>query len=70
MVKVLTVIEGVNPDMDEAVLMAKQMVEAGLITEFRPAYVMGESIEAIPVSDETRKVAKEQFINAGFEIVE
>ena len=70
MIKVITIVPGINPDLDEACEIADKMVVDGILSEYRPCVAMDEAIEAIPVGAMARIIAVDRFTEAGFETIE
>ena len=71
MIKVITIVPGKNPDIDDAAGICQELFARGYISDFRPVMVMGtDSLEAIPVGSDSRKIAVDAFIAAGFEVIE
>jgi len=70
MVKVITVVPGVNPELDDALVIAELLIKDKVLVEVRPAVAMGEALEAIPASETSRVIAVDRFKRAGFEVVE
>ena len=67
---VITIVCGSNPQIDEAGYLAKILITAGLVKEFRPCISMGNAIEVIPMDNTERELIKQEFRNAGFEVID